>query len=29
MTGVALIPRAVLFGNPSRFQARLSPTDSG
>jgi dipeptidyl aminopeptidase/acylaminoacyl peptidase len=25
MTGLPLIPRAALFGNPSRFQARLSP----
>jgi acylaminoacyl-peptidase len=25
MTGVPLIPRAVLFGNPQRFQPRLSP----
>jgi acylaminoacyl-peptidase len=25
MTGVSLIPRAVLFGNPQRFQPRLSP----
>ena len=25
MTGVPLIPRAVLFGNPERFQPRLSP----
>src|SRR6266700_753294 len=25
MAGAPLIPRAVLFGNPSRFQAKLSP----
>jgi len=25
MTGISLIPRAALFGNPSRFQARVSP----
>jgi hypothetical protein len=25
MTGTPLIPRAALFGNPSRFQVRLSP----
>jgi len=25
MSGVPLIPRAALFGNPSRYQARVSP----